>query len=94
MGQTLPDGDLHGAILSRLAGFKKGSVVSTNAIIEEIERSLVGRRSELELARLVSEAAMLLGLVPVYDPAKRLKGGFVRRSYLQPRLSTGAAAKT
>jgi hypothetical protein len=84
MGQKLPDDDLHGAILSRLAGRRKGSVVSTNAVVDDVESSFHPQKTESELARLVSEAAMLLGLVPVYDPAKPRGSGFARRSYLQP----------
>lgn len=70
MGQKLTDGDLNGAILSRLAGLRKGSVVSTNAIVDEVESSFRPQETECELRRLISEAAMLLGLVPVYDPTR------------------------
>jgi hypothetical protein len=84
MAEILPEGDVHSAILIKLAGLKKGTVVSTNAIVEDMEDSLLGQKPEGDLTRLVSEAAMLLGLVPVYDPARPRRGGFVRRSYLQP----------
>jgi len=91
MSQTLPDGDLNSAILSRLAGFRRGSVVSTNAIIDDVESAFSDRKTAPELARLVCEAAMLLGLVPVYDPARPRAGGCVRRSYFPPRAGMAAA---
>lgn len=91
MSQTVPNRDLNSEILSRLAGLKRGSVVSTNAIVDEVEDSFDGQKTAPELVRLVSEAAMLLGLVPVYDPARprtaSRTGGFVRRSYFEPWMA-------
>jgi hypothetical protein len=87
MGQTVPNGDLNSAILSRLAGLKRGTVVSTNAIVDDVEDSFRDQKTAPELARLVSEAAMLLGLVPVYDPARARTRGFTRRSYFQPWMA-------
>jgi hypothetical protein len=63
------DTELQMFILSRLADRRRGSVVSVNALIGEIHASLPEcPLSDDRLAEVIMEAAMLLGLVPVFDP--------------------------
>jgi hypothetical protein len=59
-------------ILTRLGGKRRGSVVSANAIAAEILTAFPQCGiTEDRLKGLISEAAMLLGLIPINDPAWR-----------------------
>ncbi|PWJ86768.1 hypothetical protein C8D77_12230 [Mesorhizobium loti] len=64
------DPPLQSYILGSLVRRRRGAVVSTNAIVAEIRFALPGCQVEdSQMAKFISEAAMLLGLVPVFDPA-------------------------
>jgi hypothetical protein len=64
------DTDIWTFILGTLTGRPRLSVVSTNAIASDIRSALPDcPQSDRELASLISEAAILLGLIPVIDPA-------------------------
>jgi hypothetical protein len=66
------DPTLQSYILGSLVRRRRGAVVSTNAIVAEIRSALPGYQIEdAQMAKFISEAAMLLGLVPVFDPAWR-----------------------
>jgi len=57
-------------ILGKLTGLRRGSVVSASAVVRDLlEASPDCELPPEQLAKLVSEAAMLLGLIPVIDPA-------------------------
>lgn len=74
-------------IIGQLAGLRRGSVVSANAVAADLIEALPDCELPAEqLARLVSEAAMLLGLVPVINPAgpARRARGIVRFGYGHP----------
>jgi hypothetical protein len=59
-------------ILTKLGGKRRGCVVSANAIAAETLRALPHCGiDEDHLKQLISEAAMLLGLIPINDPAWR-----------------------
>ncbi|MEW6629444.1 MAG: hypothetical protein AB1440_01095 [Pseudomonadota bacterium] len=67
-GQT--EADLQAFILGSMSGLSRGAVVSVVPIITRIRSALPDcRLSSHRLAKLVSETAMLLGLVPVVNPA-------------------------
>ena len=63
------DSTLQSYILDKLARRPRGVVVSTNAIVAEIRSAHPEYQLEdTRMAKLISEAAMLVGLVPVFDP--------------------------
>ncbi len=62
------DSDLQRAILEELKDVERTSVISVNDVIIKVRRSIPNRLSDRRLAQVVSEAAMFLGLVPVFDP--------------------------
>jgi len=66
------DTELQMLILGELAGRRRSSVVSVNAMIGEVNARMPDcALSHERLAGIISEAAMLLGLVPVFDPSRR-----------------------
>ena len=68
---TAADADVQSLILGELSGRPSFSVVSTNAIVNNIVSAMPDCvLSALQLAALVTEAAMLLGLIPVFDRAR------------------------
>jgi len=68
------DAELQIFILSRMTGRRKSSVVSVNAILVEITAALPAcELSHDQLIAVISEAAMLLGLVPVFDPSRQVE---------------------
>lgn len=68
--------DVQAAILQALCGYSPPSVISSNGIIRQVRDSCpTCQYSDRELSKLICEAAMLLGLVPVFDP----KGTFHRQ---------------
>ena len=69
------DEKIRRVILEDLRNRPSSSVVSINGLVAYI-RSVVPetRRSDRQLAKMAFEAAMLLGLVPVYDPEVQVTG--------------------
>jgi hypothetical protein len=60
--------DLHSFILGKMKGLRRSSVVSTNAIVDDIRAAMPSCPLPNErLIKLITETAMLLGLVPVLD---------------------------
>ena len=64
------DPTLQTYILGKLTRLPRGAVVSASAMAADIRSALpVYPLTDEQMARLVSETAMLLGLIPVIDPA-------------------------
>jgi len=63
------DEKIERVILDDLKNRPSSSVVSVNSLVAYIRGAVPeARRTDKQLARMAFEAAMLLGLVPVYDP--------------------------
>jgi hypothetical protein len=57
------------AILLTLKDRQRGSVISTNHVIKKVRMHCHDCGiSDKKLSKLICEAAMLLGIIPVYDP--------------------------
>jgi len=72
---TKPNGkanaELQSFILSKLKGIERSSVVSTNAIVRDVRAAMPScPLSTQNLTKLVTETAMLLGLIPVLDRSR------------------------
>jgi hypothetical protein len=66
---TNADEDLQHLIFEDLNGRRPSSVVSINSLVSYLQATKAASgHSDRELARMVFDAAMALGLVPVYDP--------------------------
>ena len=62
--------ELQAAILLALQDYVRRSVISTNHVMKRVRELCPDCTLEDKvLARLIQEAAMLLGLVPVFDPS-------------------------
>ena len=60
--------DLHSFILGKMKGLRRSSVVSINSIVKDIRTAMPScSLSNERLIKLITETAMLLGLVPVLD---------------------------
>lgn len=67
--------ELQKFILGKLQSLRRSSVVSANALIDDIRSAHPScTLADEHLAKLISEAAMLLGLVPVFDPRRAPDG--------------------
>jgi hypothetical protein len=78
------DEKVQATILDDLKSRPSSSVVPVNALVDYVRTAIPGtRRSDRQIAKMVFEAAMLLGLVPVYDPEGPALGasGDFRGSY-------------
>jgi hypothetical protein len=63
------EAELQMLILGKLKHRRRLSVVSVNALIDDIRETMPSCIfSNNRLAEIISEAAMLMGLVPVFDP--------------------------
>ena len=63
------------AILEELRDRPSSSVVPVNALVASVRAAVPEtHRTDRQLARMVFEAAMQLGLVPVYDPEAQTPG--------------------
>lgn len=66
---TGPELALQAAILLSLRDYTIRSVISTNHVMKKVRLSLAECDAcDQELVRLIREAALLLGLIPVFDP--------------------------
>ena len=66
---VIADPELQTVILRELEGRRRASVVSTNSIMEKIRDELPDCPfTDEQLVKLVFEASVFLGLVPVFDP--------------------------
>ena len=66
---TGPEVALQAAIMLALRGYMPRSVISTNRVLLKVRQLLAECDTcDQELVKLISEAALLLGLVPVFDP--------------------------
>ena len=77
---TKPNGaagtDLHSFILGEMKGLRRSSVVSTNEIVDDIRAAMpLCPLPNERLVKLITESAMLLGLVPVLDRRRLADSG-------------------
>jgi hypothetical protein len=69
------DDKIQRVILDDLKNRPSSSVVSVNSLVAYIRAAVPeARRTDKQLAKMGFEAAMLLGLVPVYDPEANVTG--------------------
>ena len=62
--------ELQAAIFLALQDYGRRSVISTNHVMKRVRELCPDcALGDQVLARLIQEAAMLLGLVPVFDPS-------------------------
>lgn len=80
--------DVQRTILTSIERLKRPKVVSTNQVLDAVcHVSPECRLSTAELVRLIREAALCLGLIPVFDPRRaankygpqHARGGDVRQ---------------
>ncbi len=63
------DIELQRSILSHIQRLQRPTVVSTNQVLDAVcKETSECRAAKTELVRLISEAALCLGLIPVFDP--------------------------
>ena len=69
------EGALQAAILLILRGYTSRSVISTNHVMQKVRHLLAECDAcDQELIRAIRETALLLGLIPVFDPRLSLLG--------------------
>jgi hypothetical protein len=69
------DEEIRRVILEDLQGRPTSSVVSINGLVAYIRTAVPEtHRTDRQLAKMAFEAAMQLGLVPVYDPEVQVSG--------------------
>ncbi|MBN9079789.1 MAG: hypothetical protein J0H84_26610 [Rhizobiales bacterium] len=79
--------DVQRAILSHLAKLQMRKVVSSNKAIEAIRNGIPEcELSDAQLARLIGEAAICLGFIPVFDPERASDSTLPSGRYVAQRL--------